>query len=288
MKQLIICKNYGGGNAKDYTSFATGNIGFIDVKNLSLINSAPKNNFAIVCGRGTDKMPINIPEVDLKSLAVEKATYAAGVKFSAKITIPTPTKGEEYTVVIVKKGVTFNERNSWTATTIAKDNTAVNVAKEIVRQINANTMNLGVTASNSNGVITITGVNEGEDYVVYGADTLMGVEPTNVVTAKKAILDKVYVQDLASRCAADKGFNDVYPDGHTIYPGYPENVPDSEFTMYTLRFAVPRAASKRVDEVVWQVVHIVVEKNGSAIAALDTILLGEETNTTSGTSITSL
>ena len=211
------------------------------------------------------------PEVDVKTLQVTKASYEAGTTFKAKITVPTPEKGTHYTVVIVKKGTVFNERSNWTFTTMATTTTAADVAKQITAQINGNKYQLGIKAEYTGGAITITALEAGKDYEVLGADGLLGVAPTDVTHGKKAELDKADVQDLASRCAAGKGFTDTYRDGDSIYPGYPEVVDEDQYTLYTLRFAVPRVASKQRDEVVYQLVHIAVPVGSGAITTLDTI-----------------
>lgn len=219
--------------------------------------------FTIVYWRGKDKMPINIPEVDNKSLTVEKGIYQEGKTFTAKITVPTTEKGKHYTVILAKHGVVFHERNRWTYTSMAKGTTAADVAKDITEQINANTQTSGVKASYVGGAITVTAVKEGDDFSLIGADELTGVKPTDVTVGRVAMLDKAYVQDLASRCAAGKGFN--YTDNPEIYPGYPEVVDSDKYDMFTLRFAVPRVAAKQRDEVVYQIVHIAVPENNTAV-----------------------
>ena len=269
MKQIIIGKNVAynkqTSNILDDGSFVMNECG----STTALIDKATKN-FTITCGRGADKMPIVFPEVDVKSLQVTKATYQAGSKFAATITVPTPTKDKIYTVIISKLGTKFNERNNWTFNTIAKDTTAANVAKDLTNSINANTSNLGIKATYSGGAITLSGVNIGDDYNVQGADELMGVAPTAVTNGKKTILDQTYVQDLASRCAAGKGF--VYTDNSEIYPGYPETIADDEYVMYTLRFAVPRVDAKQRDEVVWQTVHLVMPSDATQATTIEYVL----------------
>lgn len=275
MKQLFITKKnaYATSTAKstDLTTVTEGTIALFSLKDGSLLTAAPTSNFSIVVGRGTNKMPFVFPEVDIKTLEVSKASYEAAATFTAKITVPTPEKGTDYTVVIIKKGTVFNERSNWTFTTRALTTTAADVAKAITAQINGNKNQLGVGASYSGGAITITATEAGTDYEVLGADGLMGVEPTSVTHGKKAKLDKADVQDLASKCAAGKGFNDVYADGETIYPGYPEVVSESQYVLYTLRFAVPRAYAKQRDEVVYQLVHIAVPVGAACITTLDTV-----------------
>lgn len=275
MKQLFICqkKAYATSTAKstDLTTVPEGTIALFSLKDGSLLSATPTSNFSIAVGRASGKMPLFFPEVDVKTLQVTKASYTAGTTFTAKITVPTPEKGTHYTVVVTKKGTVFNERNNWTFTTVATTTTAADVAKQITAQINGNKYQLGVSASYSGGAITITALEEGKDYEVLGADGLMGVAPTDVTHGKKAELDKADIQDLASRCAAGKGFNDTYADGDSIYPGYPEVVDEDRYVLYTLRFAVPRVAAKQRDEVVYQIVHLAVPVGSACIETLDTI-----------------
>lgn len=278
MKQLIIGKNVDyASSAKsfDLTTVPEGAIAIFTplddgVVSLPIIGSRIRS-VTIACGRGDNKMPIYIPEVDVKTLTVTRSEYQAGKKFTATITVPTTEKGMEYTVIIAKVGTVFNERNKWSFDALAKSDVAADVAKEIEKKINANKENLGVTAEATGGNIVITATEAGPDYEVIGAEGLMGIAPTSVTHGAKAILDKAFVQDLASRCAAGKGFNDTYRDGDSIYPGYPEVVDADKYVMWTLRFAVPRVAAKQRDEVVYQCVHIVVPVGSACIDKLDNI-----------------
>lgn len=278
MKQLLISqkKAYATSTAKstDLTTVPEGTVAMFDLKTGNLLTKAAKatGDFSIVVGRAAGKMPLMFPEVNLKTLEVTKATYAAGATFTAKITVPTPTVGEHYTVIVTKKGTVFNERSNWSFTAMAKDTTAANVAKQLAAQINANKYQLGVKAEYTGGAITITAVEAGKDYEVLGADALLGVAPTEVTNGKKAVCDKAYIQDLASRCAAGKGFNYAADDGKDIYPGYPEVVDESQYVLYTLRFAVPRAAAKQRDEVVYQIVHLAVPVGSASLTDIDVIL----------------
>lgn len=278
MKQLLISqkKAYATSTAKstDLTTVPEGTVAMFDLKTGNLLTNAAKatGDFSIVVGRAAGKMPLMFPEVNLKTLEVTKATYAAATTFTAKITVPTPIIGEHYTVIVTKKGTVFNERSNWSFTVMAKDTTAANVAKQIAAQINANKYQLGVKAEYTGGAITIIAVEAGKDYEVLGADALLGVAPTEVTNGKKAVCDKAYIQDLASRCAAGKGFNYAADDGKDIYPGYPEVVDESQYVLYTLRFAVPRVAAKQRDEVVYQIVHLAVPVGAASISAIDVIL----------------
>lgn len=280
MKQLIICKDKAyptTGNFNDITTLTEGQIGIYDLSTNGIVSKAltVANGFtsvAVALGRATGKMPFLFPEVDVKSLKITKSTYTDGSTFTATITVPTPEKGKEYTVVVAKQGVVFNERNLWSFTSLAKDAIAANVAKDITNQINANSHTSGVKATYSAGAITITALKAGDGYNVIGADALTGVAPTSVTQGKKAMLDKEYVKDLSSRCRAGKGFQHAdMKEPYAIYPGWPEEVDSDKYDMYSLRFAVPRVASKQRDEVVYQVLHIVVPKDATCETTLDTI-----------------
>ena len=274
MKQLILGKNKAYANSAkstDLTSVAEGTIAMFKLSDGSLITGKVDSDFSIVLGRKTNVTPFVIPEVNFKTLTVEKATNQPAKTFTAKMTIANAVIGKNYTIIVVKKGVVRHERNTWTATCMAKSTTVTDVAADLVKQFNASSETSGMTASNTGGAITFTASVAGVDFDIVGADELTGVKPTAVTNGIPGILDKAYVVDLASRCAAGKGFNYTAQDASEIYPGYPEAVEDTTYTMYTLRFAVPRVAAKQRDEVVYQIVHIVVPSAATVVTTLDTI-----------------
>ena len=278
MKQLLIVSNptLNGGAAtpKDLSSMAKGAIGFYHLDDdTAWLSTAVSKNFAIALGYGNKANAFVIPEVDFSSLTLQKATNKAATTFTAKVTISSVTVGSEYTIMIVKKGVVFHERNTWTATSYAKSTTVADVASDLVKQINASKETSGITASNEGGVITLTAAQPGIDFEIVCADELTNVKPTSVTNGIAAILDKAYVEDLASRCAAGKGFNYTAEDAHEMYPGYPEAIADTTYVLYTLRFKVGRSAAKQRDEQVYQIVHIAVPSTAETlIGNLDTIL----------------
>ena len=274
MKQLILGKNKAYASAAkstDLTSVAEGTIAMFKLSDGSLITGKVDSDFSLVLGRKTNVTPFIIPEVNFKTLTVEKATNQPAKTFTAKMTIANAVAGKNYTIIVVKKGVIRHERNTWTATCMAKSTTVTDIAADLVKQFNGSSETSGITVSNSGGVITFTASVAGTDFDIVGADELTGVKPTAVTNGIPGILDKAYVVDLASRCAAGKGFNYTAQDASEIYPGYPEEVEDTTYTMYTLRFAVPRVAAKQRDEVVYQIVHIVVPSAATVVTTLDTI-----------------
>ena len=76
--------------------------------------------------------------------------------------------------------------------------------------------------------------------------------------AQAPICDKEYVKHLASVCAQNRGFNNTYADGATIYPGYPMELSDDWYDVYTIHYKYGRKASRTRDESIWQDVIIAV------------------------------
>lgn len=206
-----------------------------------------------------------------------KMVYQAAGAYTGNFTIPAPTVGDDLTVVVVKKGVQFNERNKWTATMRVKDGQDASAcAKELTEQLNNNPAS-GVKAVAAAAKITITAVNKGEDYKIALGDDLFGVAVTET-PAVTPLADANYIKDLAMKAAADAGIAYTYQDpANLIYPGYPLNPlaqPDSVdagYTVFTLKFAEPREM-KTVDQSINQIVQIALPTGAAAIAKVETIL----------------
>lgn len=206
-----------------------------------------------------------------------KMVYQAAGAYTGDFTIPAPTVGDDLTVVVVKKGVQFNERNKWTATMRVKDGQDASAcAKELTEQLNNNPAS-GVKAVAAAAKITITAVNKGEDYKIALGDDLFGVAVTET-PAVTPLADANYIKDLAMKAAADAGIEYTYQDpANLIYPGYPLNPlaqPDSVdagYTVFTLKFAEPREM-KTVDQSINQIVQIALPMGAAAIDKVETIL----------------
>ena len=206
-----------------------------------------------------------------------KMVYQAAGAYTGDFTIPAPTVGDDLTVVVVKKGVQFNERNKWTATMRVKyGQDASACAKELTEQLNNNPAS-GVKAVAAAAKITITAVNKGEDYKIALGDDLFGVAVTET-PAVTPLADANYIKDLAMKAAADAGIEYTYQDpANLIYPGYPLNPlaqPDSVdagYTVFTLKFAEPREM-KTVDQSINQIVQIALPTGATAITKVETIL----------------
>lgn len=236
-----------------------------------------KDKGYIYLGKEDNKGGDVIVPIYKNNFSFVKMTYKVSTVYTGNFTIVNPVVGDDLTVVIVKKGVQFNERNKWTATMRVKDGQdATACAKELTAQINNNPAS-GVTAENDEGKITVTAVNKGEDYKIALGDDLFGLD-FKETPAIAALADAKYIKDLAIKAAADAGIEYTYQDPATlIYPDYPLNPlaqPDSAdvgYTVFTLKFAEPREM-KTVDQTINQIVQIALPTDATAIDKIEAIL----------------
>jgi len=214
-----------------------------------------------------------------KHLTYVKGVYQAAITFSANLTIEDVNAYSDYSIMIVKKGLKFNERNRWTATIHTGLNpTANDVAKKLANQINNNTVGHGIKASVTDAKITLIANSKGIDYEILGADELVGIAVTVITHGLPAYGDAAYITDLANKAAADAGIEYTYRDTYTeLYPAYPidplkqPDSADARYTIFTLRFAVPREMKTR-DEVVHQIVQIAFPITSAAIETVEAVL----------------
>lgn len=291
MRQLLIVKEQADGNdalnngltnnkVTDLSGLKDGAICFFELgSDTALTEAAPTKNFAIALGRPNGQRPFVIPEVDIDTLIVNTTLPFKGASFSTVFTMPTTVPGEEYTLRFFKKGVVPHERNSWTVSVVASTNNAsYSEAAAFKAAMDAKVNDkFPFTTTRSNGQLTITCNNIGEDWEVVATDSLVGTSLT-ITHAEKPIGDKADIKHLASFCAAGKGFYHTAAEGREFIPGYPEEIADYElndsganrngtdttngkystagYAVCTLRFKVGRDASKTRDERVWQNVYI--------------------------------
>lgn len=281
MKQLLIVGSSTYGTNATLTD--AGKITFTDLVvaasgtdegKHSVLDDKATSNFAIYLGRGANLLPFQVPEVDVKTMTAVKTPYSAGNAYSCKFTVPAvnanATRNQNLTVMIVKNGTVFNERSTWHFTYVlgaGKAGTASVIADWFVAQIKAAGERLGLTASNSGAVITLTGPDNDTNYTVTFIDDLVIAALTahssgslasgEFIAAVPAVGDAEYVKRLYKECIADKGVKYLAEDGKEIYPGYPEAI-SGTFNIFTIRFAVGRDSAKTRDERVSQIVHIAV------------------------------
>lgn len=241
----------------------------------------------IVMGRASkDGGPIIIPFYN-KDFSYSRSNYSAAKTFTAKFIVPEPVIMCDHTVIFTKKGIQFNERSNWTASIhVFKDTeTSEQIATKIAKYVNNNTATLGLTATVSTPTVstttvTVTATKPAVDYEITMADALSGTTVTYITRGEIGIADAEAIKKMANMAAADAGFEYTYMDDvHYLYPNYPlnpnagTNTTDAGYTVYTLRFAVPRDVKTR-DELVHQIVQIAIPTEAAQITTMDTILAG--------------
>lgn len=292
MRQLFVVKSNAAIASKssaalDPTNVPAGSLGIFELDDLNKFVTDTKltKDFGIAYGRPNSQAVVL--EVNIDSLIVTKVTKTDGTKFSAKIIIPTPVVGKDYTIELVKLNTTKHERREWTATTRCKsDDTANTVATRLQKELAAKVENQNVdvtittdtitdTADDLNdttATITVT-ANDYQPWELMAADDLYGTTVTTTANGSAPTCDKAYVQNLASEAAQNRGFNNTLADGASIYPGYPMDVDADDYTLYHLRFKNPRVYGRTRDEAVWQEVTIAVPRaNSNFIIAIEKVL----------------
>ena len=279
MRQFLLGKSVAYPTA--LTSLAVGQLAFValvsEVETLDSDGTKIKDKGYIYLGKSDAKGGKLVVPIYKNNFSYSKMVYAASTQYTGNFTIDDVVAGSDYTVVVVKKGVGFNERNKWTATVRAKAaDTADTIAAALASQITAN-VGAGVTAAASTGKVTVTAKEKGVDYELTLGDDLFGTAVTQT-HATVAVADAKYITDLAIKAAADAGIEYTYQDaGELIYPDFPLNPlaqddsADTGFTVYTIRFAEPREM-KTVDQSINQIVQIAVPTGTAAIATIDKIL----------------
>lgn len=279
MRQFLLGKSVAYPTA--LTSLAVGQIAFValvsGVETLDSDGTEIKDKGYIYLGKSDAKGGKLVVPIYKNNFSYSKMVYAASTQYTGNFTIADVVAGSDYTVVVVKKGVGFNERNKWTATVRAKAaDTVDTIASALASQITAN-VGAGVTAAASAGKVTVTAKEKGVDYELTLGDDLFGTAVTQT-HATAAVADAKYITDLAIKAAADAGIEYTYQDaGELIYPDFPLNPlaqddsADAGFTVYTIRFAEPREM-KTVDQSINQIVQIAVPTGTAAIATIDKIL----------------
>lgn len=281
MRQLFICTSdavlAATGKPHDLTNVDAGTIGMWqnddDAKWLAAV---PAADFSIAYGRPNSQAVV-IP-IDFASARVTISTPQAGTKFKADITIPEPVAGKDYTLQLIKLGTEKHERYSWTVTDNGSHKTtaaamAKSLGDQLTNMIEAGNEQLdGLKVTVAEAKITIEAKKNYQGWNLIAADDLVGTDVT-ITAAVAPTLDAAYVKNLASFCAQNRGFSNVYRDGASIYPGYPMEVEDTTYKMYSIQFKYPRKYGRTRDEAPIQELAIVVPTHNTTLTGLlDTIL----------------
>ena len=281
MRQLFICTSdavlAAAGNPQDLTNVAAGTIGMWQNDNDSAwLSAAPASDFSIAYGR-PNSQAIVIP-IDFTSARVTVSTPQAGKMFKAEITIPEPVAGKDYTLQLIKLGTEKHERYSWTVTDNGSHKTtaaamAKSLGDQFTNMIEAGNEQLdGLKVTVDSAKITIEAKKNYQGWNLIAADDLVGTD-VKITAAVAPTLDAAYVKNLASFCSQNRGFSNVYRDGASIYPGYPMEVENKDYKMYSIQFKYPRKYGRTRDEAPIQELAIVVPTDNATLTGLlDTIL----------------
>lgn len=281
MRQLFICTSdavlTATGNPQDLTKVDAGTIGmWQNDDDFKWLAAAPAADFSIAYGRPNSQAVV-IP-IDFASARVTISTPQAGTMFKADITIPEPVAGKDYTLQLIKLGTEKHERYSWTVTDNGSHKTtatamAKSLGDQFTNMIEAGNEQLdGLKVTVTEAKITIEAKKNYQGWNLIAGDDLVGTE-ANITAAVAPTLDAAYVKNLASFCAQNRGFSNVYRDGASIYPGYPMEVEDTTYKMYSIQFKYPRKYGRTRDEAPIQELAIVVPTDNTTLTGLlDTIL----------------
>ena len=281
MRQLFICTSdavlAAAGKPQDLTNVAAGTIGMWQNDNDgSWLTAAPAADFSIAYGRPNSQAVV-IP-IDFASARVTISTPQAGTMFKAELTIPEPVAGKDYTLQLIKLGSEKHERYSWTVTDNGSHKTtaaamAKSLGEQFTNMIEAGNEQLdGLKVTVDEAKITIEAKKNYQGWNLIAGDDLVGTEVT-ITAAVAPTLDAAYVKNLASFCSQNRGFSNVYRDGASIYPGYPMEVEDKDYKMYSIQFKYPRKYGRTRDEAPIQELAIVVPTDNATLTdLLDTIL----------------
>lgn len=281
MRQLFICTSdavlSATGKPQDLTNVAAGTIGMWQNDDDSKwLAAAPAADFSIAYGRPNSQAVV-IP-IDFASARVTISTPQAGTMFKAELTIPEPVAGKDYTLQLIKLGTEKHERYSWTVTDNGSHKTtaaamAKSLGEQFTNMIEAGNEQLdGLKVTVDEAKITIEAKKNYQGWNLIAGDDLVGTEVT-IIAAVAPTLDAAYVKNLASFCSQNRGFSNVYRDGASIYPGYPMEVEDKDYKMYSIQFKYPRKYGRTRDEAPIQELAIVVPTDNTTLTGLlDTIL----------------
>ena len=258
MKQLLIVTN----PALATSAPADGQLGIYTPNDGKYISTIGDKDFVLALGRKDSNaitIPVDVSHLEVRSSAEQKDAESgenpnkyAPATFVGKVNLPADelvSNGLDFTVVLTKLGMHFHERNQWSVTTTGSDkiDTQDKLGNELKKQLSQklDEAQFGLTVAYASGVLTISA--KAGDYTEW--EVSAGVcEKSNMCAVQ-----------LASMCAQNRGFDNTYRDGASIYPGYPMNVPEGKYTIITLRFSNDRKYGRQLNtETVNQLVHIAV------------------------------
>lgn len=221
-----------------------------------------------------------VSDIDTRRFSYVKSVYAAGTKFSAEVTVPTPVVGKDYTLTMAKAHTVLNERYKWSASERAREgDTAAIIAKKLGDQLKSLGKNEGFTATVAAAKITVTGIDY-EAWNLIAGDSMFGATITTT-KAMKPINDDAALKELQIRCIGAEGINSTSNDARKLYT-LPEFSNAGGWTVYTLTFYPHRDLRSGSTENVKTIIHLAIPTEAAQIAVLDTILASINTPAAAG------
>lgn len=269
------------------TGIAEGAVALYDHEGAIISKALTKNipMFTLFVGGGAfankSKYSNIVSDIDTRRFSYVKSVYAAGTKFSAEVTVPTPVVGKDYTLTMAKAHTVLNERYKWSASERAREgDTAVIIAKKLSTQLNSLGKNEGFTASVAAAKITVTGTDY-EAWNLIAGDSMFGATITTTAKAMKPINDDAALKELQIRCIGAEGINSTSNDARKLYT-LPEFSNADGWTVYTLTFYPHRDLRSGSTENVKTIIHLAIPTEAAQIVTLDTILASINTPAAAG------
>lgn len=278
MKQLLIVTN----DTLATSTPTDGQLGIYTPDDGKYITTIGEKDFVLALGRKDSNaitIPVDVSHLEVRSSAEQKDAESGGnpnkyapATFVGKVNLPADeliSNGLNFTVVLTKLGMHFHKRNQWSVTTTGSDkiDTQDKLGNELKKQLSQklDEAQFGLTVDYSEGVLTISAkAGDYTEWEVSAGDDLYSIATVENTRAAAPTCDAAYVRQLASMCSQNRGFDNTYRDGASIYPGYPMNVPEGKYTIITLRFSNDRKYGRQLNtETVNQLVHIAVLTTGA-------------------------
>lgn len=273
--------------AVDATGITEGAVALYDHEGAIISEALTKNvpMFTLFVGGGAfankSKYANIVSNIDTRRFSYVKSVYAAGTKFSAEVTVPTPVVGKDYTLTMAKAHTVLNERYKWSASERAREgDTAAIIAEKLGNQLKSLGKNEGFTATVSVAKITVTGIDY-EAWNLIAGDSMSGATITTTAKAMKPINDDAALKELQIRCIGAEGINSTSNDARKLYT-LPEFSNADGWTVYTLTFYPHRDLRSGSTENVKTIIHLAIPTEAKQIATLDTILASINTPAAAG------
>lgn len=272
--------------AVNASGIAEGAVALYDHEGAIISKALTKNipMFTLFVGGGAfankSKYTNIVSDIDTRRFSYVKSVYAAGTKFSAEVTVPTPVVGKDYTLTMAKAHTVLNERYKWSASERAREgDTAAIIAKKLGDRLKSLGKNEGFTATVAAAKITVTGIDY-EAWNLIAGDSMFGATIATI-KAMKPINDDAALKELQIRCIGAEGINSTSNDARKLYT-LPEFSNADGWTVYTLTFYPHRDLRSGSTENVKTIIHLAIPTGAAQIATLDTILASINTPTAAG------